>query len=339
MKKFHTVIIGAGPGGLACATKLAENGVNVLVIERNKTVGPKICAGGVTWSGLSQLLPEDLIEKHFKDQYIQTNWQHVKISADDPIICTVDRKKLGQWMLDKAIKAGVTIQAGIAVTQIEKDCVRTQKERIDYTILVGADGSSSIVRRFLNIPSEKLGVGINCIINKHMNRMEWHLLPNLFNTGYAWIFPHKNTASIGAYVNRKDMPAKILLHNFHLWAKKQDIDVEEHKTQAAVINFDFRGTQFDNIFLVGDAAGLASGLTGEGIYPAIVSGEAVASSILDNKQCDAKLTRLINKHKIHTGILELAGKSGLGCKLITESLVFAFRTNMIKFNALEMGDN
>lgn len=63
--------------------------------------------------------------------------------------------------------------------------------------------------------------------------------------------------------------------------KAKKIDCNKSQLQAAPINFDFRGFNFGNKFLIGDAAGFASGLTGEGIYFAIVSGREIAKKILD----------------------------------------------------------
>ena len=45
-KKYDVVIIGAGPAGLAAARYLAENKKSVLVLEKNKVIGPKVCGGG-----------------------------------------------------------------------------------------------------------------------------------------------------------------------------------------------------------------------------------------------------------------------------------------------------
>ncbi len=35
MEKFDVVVVGGGPGGSVCATKLAEKGRRVLVLERD----------------------------------------------------------------------------------------------------------------------------------------------------------------------------------------------------------------------------------------------------------------------------------------------------------------
>ena len=52
--------------------------------------------------------------------------------------------------------------------------------------------------------------------------------------------------------------------------------------EGACIEVDYSGVEAAPcVYLVGDAAGLASPLTAEGIYPALVSGEEVARRILE----------------------------------------------------------
>ena len=47
-KRADVVIVGGGPGGLTCAERLAQKGVEVLLLERKSAFGHKVCAGGVT---------------------------------------------------------------------------------------------------------------------------------------------------------------------------------------------------------------------------------------------------------------------------------------------------
>ena len=46
--KFDIIIIGAGPAGLKCAEQFKNSDFSVLLIEKNKVIGPKTCAGGLT---------------------------------------------------------------------------------------------------------------------------------------------------------------------------------------------------------------------------------------------------------------------------------------------------
>lgn len=337
-KHFHTIIIGAGPGGLACASVLAEKGIDVLVLERNRRIGPKVCAGGITWSGLARHLPAELIEKPFSSQHIRTGHQKTVISSQEPIISTINRENLGQWMAVKAARSGATIKTGTYVTAISEKEVITSSARFTYDFLVGADGSNSLVRRYLKIPAVHIGAGVQYLVPGNFEEMVWHLDPDQFATGYAWIFPHKNCASVGAYANRADMPPKVLQEKLRQWMAKHGMNTAGLKAEAATINFDYRGFHFGNRFLVGDAAGLASGLTGEGIYSAVCSGEATARTIIDPDYKDLKLARLIKKHRRHNRLLRLCGTNRQFAKIILESLVAALRIKIIHFSALEMGE-
>ena len=338
MQNFHTVIVGGGPGGLACATLLARQGKDVLVLERNSAIGPKVCAGGIPSVAQDLGFPETLWERSFSRQHINSNWQHTVIQDDIPIIRTVDRGRLGHWMAERAAVSGVTIKTNTLVLKITENRVHTMGgDEFGFCFLVGADGSSSVVRRQLGIPTEKMGVGINYQVAGNFPEMQWHLNTDLFGNGYAWIFPHQDTASIGVYARRSAIKPGMLLNSLHLWAADHGHELKSRQPQAALINSDFRGWRFNNRFLIGDAAGLASGLTGEGIYSAIISGEEAARTILDADYESKKMIQIIKKHHQHARILELASGGKLSGKLVLEGLVFCLRTGLIPFNALKMG--
>lgn len=338
----HTLIIGAGPGGLACARTLAQQGITALVLERKKSIGPKVCAGGITWSGLISRVPEKLAEKSFPTQHIQTPWQKVRIEEKTPIIATVNRKKLGQQMAHQAMEAGAIIRPGIVVRTIKEkkvivqDRTSGQKEEITFDYLVGADGSSSLVRRHLGLRSRRLGIGINYQIPGNLQQMEWHLNNHLFGNGYAWIFPHSDSVSIGAYADKETMGPTQLKTSLIHWAGKQGFQLGNHRAQAEYINYDFQGWNFGHTFLIGDAAGLASGLTGEGIYPAIISGEETALTIANAKHCSNVMDRLINKHDQHSRMVRLSAKNGFLNSLLAELMTLGLRSGMVKFHKLEM---
>ncbi|NOX25869.1 MAG: NAD(P)/FAD-dependent oxidoreductase [Deltaproteobacteria bacterium] len=337
MDNFHTVIIGAGPAGLQCAAILAEYGRQVVVLERRAAVGPKVCAGGIPSHALRSLrLPPELIEKSFSAQHIYTPWQRAVIKAQEPIISTVNRQRLGRWMLRQAREKGVVVLDNSRVTGIDKSHVQLKNRKIGYQYLVGADGSSSLVRRYLNIPAKRQGVGINYQIPVQMPQMEWHLNPRLFNSGYAWIFPHRLSTSVGAYAPRHDLPPQKLRERFCLWARERGIAIDTTKVKAALVNSDYRGWNFGRIFLAGDAAGLASGFTGEGIYPAIVSGQTIAHTIINQSYKPAHLQQLIKQQKRHNRIQKKFTGNKVVCQITLEMLVLALRMGLIKFDLLEM---
>ena len=338
----HTLIIGAGPGGLACAKVLADLGLDVLVLERKVAIGPKVCAGGITWSGLISRVPEELAEKTFPEQYIKTPFQKTCIKEEAPIIATVNREKLGQYMAQLAGDAGAGLRTATMLRSVTEksalvqDRTTNKKYTIDFDYLVGADGSSSLVRRYLGITSEELGIGINYQIPGEYSKMEWHLSNRLFGNGYAWIFPHRKTLSIGAYADRKTMAPGKLKKNLISWAASQGFSLERHPAKAEYINYDFKGWNFGETFLAGDAAGLASGLTGEGIYPAIISGEQIAHTIANPDHDPVVMNSLIAKHAKHSRMVTISGKNGLFNSMLAELVTLGLRSGMIQFSKLEM---
>ena len=183
---YEIIIVGGGPAGLACAKIAADRGMKTLVIERKNTLGKKVCAGGITWNGLIQKIPGFVPEKEFPAQFLHSKFQQAKISAKTPIIATINRMKLGQYMADVSQTAGAEIRTSCRVNAIDKDTVtvinRDNKsaEKIKYRYLVGADGSSSLVRRYLGIPVVFSGVGINYQVSGDFSEMQWHFDSTLF---------------------------------------------------------------------------------------------------------------------------------------------------------------
>lgn len=344
MQKFDTIIVGAGPAGLSCATSLAKNGLQVLVLEKNKTIGPKVCAGGIPFHALQHLdLPTSLHEKSFPAQLVITPRQKATIQSSLPIIATVNRKKLGQHMLQKALQAGAEVRTDSLVTGIDKTHIVASApqsshapEKIGYDFLVGADGSSSIVRKYLHLPVEKIGAGIQYHVPGSFPQMEWHFSPALFHSGYAWIFPHDGRASIGVYADRHDLSPRKLKNALHTWASKLEISFGRAKPEAALVNYDYRGWHFDNIFLTGDAAGLASGLTGEGIVPAILSGEAAAMRILAPNSENRRFARVLKQHHKHKMMQKLFANNKVICQIALEVLVLGLRLKLIPLRHIEM---
>ncbi|MBW1637088.1 MAG: NAD(P)/FAD-dependent oxidoreductase [Deltaproteobacteria bacterium] len=341
---YDIIVIGAGPAGLACGRVAAENGLKVLVLERSRTIGKKICAGGITRNGLIKKLPGYVAEREFSRQHIYSRFQKAEVTAKTPIIATVNRIKLGSYMADMAIQSGAEIRTSSMVTNISpgeisvlnKDNGRV--EMIRYRHLVGADGSSSMVRRYLGIPRTFMGVGINYQISADLKKMEWHFNTSLFNNGYCWVFPHAGTVSVGAYANRTSIKPSLLRENLLDWAEQRGIVLSAQKATAEFINYDYRGWHFDNFFLAGDAAGFASGLTGEGIYPALVSGEAIGRYIASPKSPRPEISQLVATHKKHKRLVSISGRSHFVCTVLSELLIFALRTGLVKFDKIEMAN-
>ncbi len=279
--KFDVVIVGAGPAGLKAAEVLASNGKNVIVFEKNNVIGPKVCAGGLTKKCVDLGIPSKLFEREFNSIKIHSRMFSTDVKHKLPFVVMISRKELGQWQLKQAEKAGAEVNVNSRVTKIGDNYVVVNEKKVSYGYLIGADGSNSILRKHLGIRTEKVGLAFHYLIEKDFNDMELFFNIKNFGQWYAWIFPHKGYTSIGTGGDPGFMKTSVLKKNLELLCKKKGVDVGKAKFEAALVNIDYRGTSFGNKFLVGDASGYASGLTGEGIYFGIVHGSEVARKIID----------------------------------------------------------
>jgi menaquinone-9 beta-reductase len=238
--------------------------------------------------------------------------------------------------MNEAVKDGAQVRTGCYVKHISGNTLTYKDDQgktfsLEFDHLIGADGSTSLVRRHLGIPANGLGVGINYQIPGIYDTMEWHLNTARFGSGYGWIFPHRDTISIGAYATRGTMNPDDLKRNLVAWAKTKNFDLSKNSAKAEFINYDYRGFEFGKIWLVGDAAGLASGLTGEGINPAIVSGQEVAKKIIDPSYQAKAISQIVKKQKRHARVISLASSNKLLCTLLMESLILMLRFKLVDF--------
>lgn len=338
--KCDVLIAGGGPAGLRCARKLAEQGIRVILIERQAAIGKKVCAGGITWSGLIKRLPGDLIERSFQKQRISTRFQSVILSSEHPMVATVNREKLGSYMAGQAREKGVEILTGIKIRDIAQQGVKVTSQGKDFTIrydfLVGADGSNSRIRSYLGLQTAAAGIGLNYTFPGKFPEMMWNFDSKRFGSGYSWIFPHRECFSAGAFASGPAVRVQRLKAGLDGWLQKTGLSLENMRVQAEKVNSDYRGYRFNRVFLLGDAAGLASPLTGEGIFPAILSAETVANLIVDEHFEPRQLEILIKKHQAHKTMQRLAATSPIAALILSELSAFLLKHDKLSFTQFEM---
>lgn len=302
MEKYDVVIIGAGPAGLRAAKVISQGGKKVIVLEKKSVIGKKVCAGGAFPKIFQLGIPEDLIERKFNSYKIHLPWHTIEIKGNDFVLATVEREKLGQYMAREAQKAGAKVLTSAEVKSIEKDRVILKNGKsIYFDYLIGADGGPSLVRRYLNLPL-KFALTFQYIVPQFFENLEVFYDPKLFGAGYAWIFPYRNYARIGCGSDLHFQTGEQLRKNFHFWLRKMKINFEGKNLEGAIINYNYLGYQFDNIFLVGEAAGFVSGLSGAGIYSALISSQEIAKKIL-NQKYKPKIGSMLFSQKIQEKLL------------------------------------
>jgi flavin-dependent dehydrogenase len=301
------VVVGAGPAGLRAAEVLGDAAREVLVLERNDTVGPKTCAGGLTPRAYHVLAalgaPGPAPVRAGVTTVSFRGEPGVPLDGNAAIVRTVSRHDLGQWQLARVVRAGADVRTGVAATRFDflTRTLRAGTQTIRYRHLIGADGSTSAVRRALGLPSPRaFFAGEFNVAGRVSAPLQVAADAQHLANGYWWLFPHAGYTSVGAGAPKHLVAPARLKRAIECHALASGIGIDGVAFEGATLEVAHYGCDFPHdVHLVGDAAGLPSPLTGEGIYPALVSGEEVARAILEPGQPRPAVRAWLQVRRVH----------------------------------------
>ena len=298
------IIVGGGPGGSAAAWRLARSGLRPLLLDAATFPRTKVCAGWVTPEALAdvQVDPEkypltiqafSACRLAFERARHETRWRR-------PASYGIVRREFDHYLLERARAAGADVCEGARVTAVTRDArgIQVVSARGVFTAstVIGAGGHWCPVARAFGEVSEEEEVVIAQESETRLppDRVEalgesWRA-PELFVEpdlrGYGWYFPKGDVLNIGIgcvagagvdLPRRRDALLEALGDSGRL---PRDLRLEPFRGHAYVVRRRApRRLAGDRFCLVGDAAGLARDLSGEGIGPAIRSGLLAAEAV------------------------------------------------------------
>lgn len=317
MEVVEHLVLGAGPAGLRAAQVLADAGRDVLVLEKHAEVGPKTCAGGLTVKTMRELealgLPAGAALRNM-GHVAFAGGRALALTTEATVVHTIPRRALGQFQLHWARAAGAEVRTGSPATMIDLagHTVTVAGRSIGWSHLIGADGADSAVRRALGLPSprEYFAAEYN-VPGIRLEPLRVECDPGELANGYFWVFPHARYTSLGV-VAPKHLVAPSDLRRY-LDRRLGALGVVHGSApfEGATIEIEYRGCHFpDGVHLAGDAAGVVSSLTAEGIYAAIVTGEEVARRILDPRAAAPKTASWLRTKRRHDALARWLARPG-----------------------------
>lgn len=293
---YDVIVVGMGPGGSAAARALAEGGARVLGLDRQAFPRKKPCGGALSVK-IDRLLDPDfrsVVEREVHGVRITCNgeaWASHRSSS--PIVHMVMRPSFDLYLLQKARAAGAEIRDGTPVVSVEEGvrgiAVKTPHGTFQAKFVVAADGAASTVARSLRLDRELIkGVAIEAEVlvpAENLRNVDGEAWID-FGTvpyGYGWIFPKSDHLSAGVaglkskVGNIKQVYEAFLssqrLHDKVFSLRKQGYWIPARRSSRGALST-------KRCVFVGDAAGLADPLLGEGIYYAVWSGQVAAECVL-----------------------------------------------------------
>lgn len=237
------IIVGAGPAGCACAIKLANAGIKVVVVERGNYAGSKNMFGGAVFSNVvEKLYPtykqeapiERIVTKHnysllSENSSVDITYNNFNVLSKNNQALVVNRSKFDRWCAEKAKEAGVyfaydTVVRELIVNNKKVVGIKTDSEEFYAPLTIIADGANSLLakqvglRKNFKLTDEILSIKeVYEFESEEVMNQKFNLksgegsmyeiiggpLKNKFALGI--LYTHKKTLAIGLGVSMSDL--------------------------------------------------------------------------------------------------------------------------------------
>jgi geranylgeranyl reductase family protein len=299
MDRFDVAIVGAGPAGCRAAWRLARAGARVALFDGSHP-REKPCGGGVTGRALDlvgdaidvSLLPAVAIN--------QATFEHgprlARVELDGerartPKLTVASRTAFDGALLAAAVDAGAAFHAE-RVTDIvaERDrwSISAGEPRACAAWLLGADGPNSLVRRRVNQTFARADLSIATGFFVHGVQSTSVAIAFEDNPpGYLWSFPRPDHLAVGVCAQADESHARTLRAAAAAWIARNvpgSVRLERYSwpiPSLRVSALERENPSGPRWMLLGDAGGMVDPITREGIFFALLSGDAAADSLLE----------------------------------------------------------
>lgn len=281
MDEFDVLVVGLGPAGAAAATAAAKAGVRVLAVERHPSEGDS--------AARPEFIPLPLGLHAHADRVVIQNIagtrSHLVDGTDrDNLLpgCVIDRDSFDRALIEFSRTAGANLAFNSTLAGLDADHSEAtlnfsgDLRRIHFRALVAADGHQSVVASLLGLPALRKMFTRRYRVPLYLPQQTVDVwLSPRYPGGYGWLVPAGPDALIGT--GMEELYAQEALDALHRQlAQAGVVGSTIHARYAGFVPVEGLRARLavGNILFAGDAAGMAHPITGFGVYPAVVSGEA-----------------------------------------------------------------
>ncbi len=314
--RWDLVVVGAGPAGSATALAAlrTEPRLRVLLIDRADFPRDKSCGDGVAphvLDVLASLGVTGLLDDRVPVDRLQLRRGRTEVSrAMVRPGWVVPRSLLDARLVEVAVAAGATLRRHrVRAVRVEPDGVRV--DDLCASVVVGADGAYSQVRRDLGLPGGRRAVAIRGYAPTSAGRQGRQVLAFAMRRqpAYAWSFDRGDGLANVGYGELRSTgvaPTRTLfLRNVEELLPGATAGATAWRAAHLPLS-SWRIQQPDGpVLLTGDAAGLVNPVTGEGIYYAVatgaIAGRAAAQALADGSPSSAGARHRTGVRKLLAG--------------------------------------
>ncbi len=311
----EVIVVGAGPGGSACASYLSRAGIDVLLLDKEKWPRDKPCGdcqSEVSVMHIKELgAIEELREVGFQSRgALMTAPDHAAAYLDTPSErFNTPRRVFDNLMKNTAVRHGAELLEECWVYDVIREDGFVRGVRAKYQgeyvelrsrLVIGADGSHSRVAKAIGqFPDDPTCIAVvgRCyydgVAMEGYNEIHFDesVLP-----GYVWIFPSGNpvVANVGLGFNA-DIYLKEGMQGRH-WQHFLDLFIQNNphgeRLKKGRMVGPWKGWRIpsgpqamenyaDGVMLIGDAGSMVLPLTGEGMGPAMETASMAADTAME----------------------------------------------------------
>jgi len=266
-------IVGGGPAGLAASIALRRKGFAVTVGDGSASPVDKACGEGLlpdTVAALRQMGVELETKEGYLLRGIRFLANGVAVSAEfaGGMGIGLRRTVLHSKMTAQAAKLGVRLLWNSPVSGFSAAGVRIRGEFIPASLLIGADGSGSRLRRWAGLEAGTRKTRRYAFRN-HFRLAPWSEYVEVYwaDDAQAYVTPVSDEEVCIVVLSEKpEMRTAIIARKFpDLAARVGNARLLGAERGAITTTHRLRRVYRDNVVLVGDASGAVDAITGEGL--------------------------------------------------------------------------